>query len=145
MAESYAPTSFSDLQQVSLKEADKGAPSHRILRFGANFEATCKNNNCSLNNRRVWINAGYDKFNMSRVVNRTKCPKCNERVKELNKITVYIGNMIVDGQYTVDKIQMEREENFTHHQRNTYLSFHDIDSQLILWDYLEITVSRLTP
>ena len=60
---------------------------------------------------------------MSKVVIRTKCPKCNEWVEELNIMCLFMGRMVIQGQHTVNKIPVESEKKFIHRERGTYLSF----------------------
>jgi hypothetical protein len=49
---------------------------HRVVGHGLNLEGECRNQNCRVFEKNVWVQLGYGKFHINQEVYNTSCPIC---------------------------------------------------------------------
>lgn len=54
---------------------------HRIVEPGLSMEGICRNQDCEVFERRVWIPKGYGLKDLSYEINKSVCPICGEPVE----------------------------------------------------------------
>jgi hypothetical protein len=54
---------------------------HRIVEPGVNMEGICRNQDCEVFERRVWIPKGYGLIDLSYEINKSACPICREPIE----------------------------------------------------------------
>lgn len=53
---------------------------HRSVHPGLNLQGTCRNQECTVYQKEVWIQKGYDHFNIAKIVHQSLCPICCKKV-----------------------------------------------------------------
>ena len=97
---------------------------------------------CEAYNQKVLCQKGYGYFNMNKEVRITKCPLCQKPLEDILNLFLFKGRLKVVGK--LEGVNGEIEMDYVHEQDGNSMSFIEKTKEdLMKWDYLELTVTKL--
>jgi len=135
------PLLFNSMEKPLMLNFAQTASEWNRLGKGMNLSGICVNSACQAFNLFVHCPKGFGKFNMSKEVHKTGCPKCNKNVKDCNNVFFFLCKYTVEG--LIQGETMERKYSKTIDDQDEFETFENKDEDLKNWEYLEIEVSSL--
>lgn len=103
---------FSNLEKqkmLNLRSPDSTTPMWEIVQKGLNLEGKCENHKCDLYRKQIWIQKGFGRFDIARMIYEINCPSCTKQI-EVNNVGFW------DCKYVVDGMQKEPESKKVHQE-----------------------------
>ena len=102
----------------------------------------CDNRECvAFRKGKVWVNKGFGKFDMSREVYNSQCPKCHKNCAEVRNMGLYLANSTLRGRFKNE--QRDKETKSSQTEKRSFLTFERSNESLTNWLYLEMEVTPL--
>ena len=82
---------FNSMNEPIVIKFSETAPVWRRIGYGLNLEGQCANLKCEAYHQKVWIVKGFGNFNITKEVNSSVCPMCQQKATDINNMGLYQG------------------------------------------------------